>query len=37
VFASECAIAVALAEIQKQVPQLIGQRLASQQAQSAHA
>jgi glycerol-3-phosphate acyltransferase PlsX len=37
VYASECAIAVALAEIQKQVPQLIGQRLASQQAQSAQA
>ncbi len=35
-YAFECAIGVALAEIQKQVPQLIGRRLAFQQAQSAH-
>lgn len=36
-YAFECAIGVARAEIQKQVPQLIGRRLASQLAQSAHA
>jgi len=36
-YAFECAILVALAEIQKQVPQLIGRRLASLHAQSAQA
>ena len=36
-YAFECAILVAMAEIQKQVPQLIGRRLASLHAQSAHA
>ena len=36
-YAFECAILVALAEIQKQVPQLIGRRLASLHAENARA